>query len=526
VFYNEELLSEAKKHIDAALRKRPESLFAHETLARYHSLQGNYVEAVSELKKAIALAPESNNYHNMLANELCYSLDRFEEALAEYEGCIRRDPDNVWTYHNIHWIYTELGQHEKALESIKRVNERIPSYDGGYLLQGRSYLSLNQPEKAREAFAKVLILASDSIKAGVRIAETLLKLNRPEDALPYLRQAVNKRPGAVWTHQSLANGLKINWQLPEAIAEYKAALDIKGDDLGSLAGLGHTLALAGQFDEARKIYREYAEKKLSHMFHCYAEKWIGMTYAHTGQYGKALKHLKTSHKEAEKENNKKMTHDIKIIQASLLHEQGQYGKAVEIYKQALDEAPHADLVRGSLGLSYMKMGATAQLRETMDDLSRRLQNGAPKTHARYLYEIKSELFYQEGQLDSAAFYAEQALKVRNDRADLYKYQLAKILLESGGPDSTIKICEGVIRSPLNKPYFVYLRSKARLLKARALAQQGHSERALEECQIVLQQLRKADRDLPLAKAAKELRQELLNNMQVTKKATLSTKTSE
>jgi len=87
--------------------------------------------------------------------------------------------------------------------------------------------------------------------------------------------------------------------------------------------------------------------------------------------------------------------------------------------------------------------------------------------------------------------------LRREKEHYYQYLLARRFLNAGKADSTILFCDKVLKSVDNNFFFVYIRPRARLLKAQALAQLNQAQQVVAECEWVLNQFRRADEDLPI-----------------------------
>lgn len=71
-----------------------------------------------------------------------------------------------------------------------------------------------------------------------------------------------------------------------------------------------------------------------------------------------------------------------------------------------------------------------------------------------------------------------------------------------------KMGHKMLKSVDNNFFFVYIRSKVRLLKAQALAQINQTEQAVQECEVVINRLRRADKNLPLVRIARKQHRKL------------------
>jgi tetratricopeptide (TPR) repeat protein len=81
----------------------------------------NYKEAVLNYKKLVALKPENQMYRQNLAACL-FLVDKMEEGINWLKSCLEDDPDNQGVIFDLINVYLHLGNKEKALEYIDKVN--------------------------------------------------------------------------------------------------------------------------------------------------------------------------------------------------------------------------------------------------------------------------------------------------------------------------------------------------------------------------------------------------------------------
>ena len=101
-----------------------------------------------------------------------------------------------------------------------------------------------------------LQLKPDYALAHDNLAETLLHIDRPQEAIVHYQEALRLEPTMAAAHHNLANALLNTGRVPEAIEHYKKALDLNP----SLADahFNYALMLAGmkQLDESIEQFQE------------------------------------------------------------------------------------------------------------------------------------------------------------------------------------------------------------------------------------------------------------------------------
>lgn len=112
-------LEEALKCYEKAAQCDPEDVWPHNNAAYALKILGRYDEAIEELKKAIALMEQGKSHlpHSNLAD--CYEITgRYGKALACYQELIRHFPNALWAYEEKAGIYKKLKEYDKAAETF------------------------------------------------------------------------------------------------------------------------------------------------------------------------------------------------------------------------------------------------------------------------------------------------------------------------------------------------------------------------------------------------------------------------
>ena len=98
-----------------ALRQNPNYATALQWHAEYLSLIGRYDEAISEIRRAIELMPDSPVMHHN-AGQIYQAARRYDEAIAEYGIVLRLDPTFASSRAFMGLAYKRKGMTDKAME--------------------------------------------------------------------------------------------------------------------------------------------------------------------------------------------------------------------------------------------------------------------------------------------------------------------------------------------------------------------------------------------------------------------------
>jgi tetratricopeptide (TPR) repeat protein len=175
--------------------------------------------ASQALERLVTIAPESARAHALMGDSL-YARELYGEAVTEYNAALKAqpgDPELLFSLGNAHF---------KSLEF----------------------------EKAADAYTKVLAANPWHSAASHMNGRSLLLLNRPEDALAFLRKAIELDPGFKEAHAALGRALATLGSIEEAIKHLDAgaASDTDGNVHFQLFQLYRKVGNNEKAEEARK----------------------------------------------------------------------------------------------------------------------------------------------------------------------------------------------------------------------------------------------------------------------------------
>ncbi len=196
--------------------------------------EGNWEKVKRSAEAILELDPSEGNGYNMLAyaNVL---LNDPPSAISAAKKYIAVHPDVGNSYHSAWETHAMLGHFDEAIRYMDEAFEQIPDYVRSFYWKGISHLMNNDADKAREEFRNWADRNPKSINAiaqdkalsyiiegkyskaeeEIRAALTLLKNNKPDQAL-------------IYCHENLGKILSLRRKYDEAIAEFEMAEKISG----------------------------------------------------------------------------------------------------------------------------------------------------------------------------------------------------------------------------------------------------------------------------------------------------------
>jgi adenylate cyclase len=149
-------------------------------LSFIHLTEGQFEEAIVEMKRAIAINPDATSYAN-LGMALVYAC-RPEEAIVSLKKAIRINPiPPSYYYLKLARAYRMTGKYEKALAECRKALSRSPENILARVETAATYSLSGREEEARTAAAEVL-----------RIQPTFT-VERYVKGLPFKNQSENER---------------------------------------------------------------------------------------------------------------------------------------------------------------------------------------------------------------------------------------------------------------------------------------------------------------------------------------------
>lgn len=182
-----------------ALAEKWLSISEDEDLADYKELkgriataQGDYSESERIFTKLLDEDPFSNHFWNRLASSQMMQ-NRMKDAIASSEFSIAINPKDEEAIINKANSLFCLAQFDEALEYYKRYTELRPNSYLGHMNQGNTLLNLNRPEEAIGQYKKAERLISkddeDVVELYQEIAFALSALGRVSEAIEYAQKA-------------------------------------------------------------------------------------------------------------------------------------------------------------------------------------------------------------------------------------------------------------------------------------------------------------------------------------------------
>ena len=246
-------LKEAIPTFDSLLKSQPPSSPEAERLTillgMAHYGLDEYAAAIPYLKEATASDPQNLPFRLVLAHS-CLGAKQFQCVLDVYHEILMLNAESAEADMLAGEALDEMQDHDGATEQFRaaaKANPQEPNvhFGLGYLLWCQS-----QYEEAAQQFEAELANLPNNAQALVYLADTNMKMNHPEAALPLIEKAIRINPGMELAHLDLGILYADAGHRDDALRELKVAVKLSPNDVKVHWRLARLYQAMGRKDEA------------------------------------------------------------------------------------------------------------------------------------------------------------------------------------------------------------------------------------------------------------------------------------
>jgi serine/threonine protein kinase/tetratricopeptide (TPR) repeat protein len=211
----------AAQHAQTLNDDLPEVHFA---LGNVYEATGKTTEAIVELKRALELAPSSDEGYRRLANAYLSARQK-DEALKAFQQAIDTNPYYWLNYNHLGKAYFQLGENQKALDAFQRVVQLAPESVLGYENLAVTNFQMGTWNEAASNFEKALKI-EPSAHLYSNLGTVYFYLNRHADATHMFEKAVEMSPNDYLAVGNLADGYRWSGEKDKAQDAYSRAIGL------------------------------------------------------------------------------------------------------------------------------------------------------------------------------------------------------------------------------------------------------------------------------------------------------------
>lgn len=170
---------------------------------------------------------------------------KYDEAIAKYEEVLKLSPSNMTALYELAYSFAANKEYEKSLAAATHGTEyQSPELPLFYDLLGGAYDSLNEPQKAIEAYRKGIQIVPDASMLYYNMGVTYLEsLKNPDEARHAIEKAVTLDAGQPEFHLMLGQVLQSNGYAAPAFLAFSTYLILEPNGPRALSAYGFWRAI-------------------------------------------------------------------------------------------------------------------------------------------------------------------------------------------------------------------------------------------------------------------------------------------
>ncbi len=278
----------AEKALRGALKwGNPDDALLHMRLGMALGAQGRATEAIVELRRAQAIAPDNIDVALNLGNALAKSAQT-EAAEKLFRRVLNAQPSHANARFNLGTLYTGMGRLDDAAAEFRALLRQMPdsvdghnglgivlerqsqwgpaaeSYRNALALDGNHVSALNNlgnVMRTQSSFVEAQAYYTRAMQQAPTHADAYLNMgllharqDQREDARGWFEKALSVDPRCVEATINIGELHRQVGALPEAVSAYRKALSMESTNVDVLNGLGNLMRTQGHLDEAAGLF--------------------------------------------------------------------------------------------------------------------------------------------------------------------------------------------------------------------------------------------------------------------------------
>lgn len=191
VFRDVDQFDPALTDFNIAIEVAPEFPNAYNERGRCYAKMGDTEKALKDFNIAIDLDSEQADFYNNRG--ITYKdMGEIDLAIQDYNKAIDLDSEFPEAYNNLGAVYDEKGKHDKAIDYYSKAIDLRSYYAGAYNNRGKAYRDKGDAVHAIFDFSIVILLKPDDATTYYYRGETLLHIERWEEARADLKKSSDR----------------------------------------------------------------------------------------------------------------------------------------------------------------------------------------------------------------------------------------------------------------------------------------------------------------------------------------------
>jgi tetratricopeptide (TPR) repeat protein len=376
----------------SSLELDPKSWRTHSYLGLALLASGDAVGAVDSLQTSLHLKPDQPKTHMTLGAALV-QLNQLDPAIEQFRAVLKADANSVTA---LDWLakalvsqeryaaaiavlkdappdqilqmdlvvaYSKNRKNDQAIRLLSRMIRQHPRYAPAHFGLGTIYMQQNRLVDAAAEFKEALRLNPRDGATCVSYAKTLVLMSDFKLALPVVQRYLRDRPTDFEPHYLLGVVDRELGRFTEAKGALEEAVRLNPEHFDSRYNLGVVLAQLGDLGEARPQFEKALELdpssdevrfRLGNLL-----RSMGLQEEASRQFTIFQNHIR--------DGAKKDVATNKANQAAQFLASGDVQRAVDLYREAVEQDPRNSHMRYDLALALDRQGAYASEKDTLQE---------------------------------------------------------------------------------------------------------------------------------------------------------------
>jgi predicted TPR repeat methyltransferase len=190
---------------------------------------------------------------------LAHRNGRLEDARLQYQGVLKRRPDDPDALHYFGVLHHNLGRSGAGVGYIRRSLQIAPANAHAWLNLGNILLEQEQPVEARAAYERATRLAPTSANAWFNLGVCLRKLDHAAAAVTAFDESLRLQPHHAPSHYQRGIARRDAGDFSGAERDFRGGLSLQPDYTEIYESLGMLLYRQDRIVDAAAVYRDWLQ---------------------------------------------------------------------------------------------------------------------------------------------------------------------------------------------------------------------------------------------------------------------------